>query len=375
MTGVRKIVDPLVDFLHEEAASGIAVLAGVVVALVWANGWGGGYEAFWARELAGLDLHHWVNDALMAIFFLVVGLEIKRELVAGELREPRAAALPAIAAVGGVAFPIAIFAVLTAGGEGAAGWAIPAATDIAFAVGVLALLGDRVSSGARLFLLAVAIVDDIIAIAIIAIFYATDVSFGWLLVAVALVVVLGAVFRLDRRWLVGSIPLAVALWVAVHESGVHATIAGVALGLLIPVDVGEAVEDRLHPLSAFVVVPLFALANAGVNFGGGVLSDALASTLALAVFLGLVVGKLVGIGGASLLALRARAGTLPAGTARGELVGLAALGGIGFTVSLFIAELAFTDETLVNEAKVGIFAGSIVSGVLGTVLLARRGAR
>jgi NhaA family Na+:H+ antiporter len=366
----ERVAGPLVEFLREEAAGGIAVLVGAVAALVWANGWSGGYESFWASELGPLDLHHWVNDALMAVFFLVVGLEIKRELVIGELRDRRAAALPAIAAVGGVALPIALFALITAGGAGARGWAIPAATDIAFAVGVLAILGDRVSSGARLFLLAIAIVDDIIAIAIIAIFYAGELSLGWLAAAAVLIGVLALV---KVPW--AYLPLGVALWICVHESGVHATIAGVALGLLIPVSAGGRIEHRLHPYSAFVIVPLFALANAGVVLGGGAFGDAVGSTLTLAIVVGLVVGKLAGVTGAALLALRLRWGALPEGVTRSELVGLAALAGIGFTVSLFIAELAFEDETLVSEAKVGIFVGSIISGVLGAVLLARRADR
>ena len=366
---MKRVVDPVVEFLREEAASGIAVLAGAVAALVWANLAFEGYEHFWERELGPLDLHHWVNDGLMALFFFVVGLEIKRELVEGELRDRRAAALPGIAAIGGVALPIVIFAALTAGGEGAAGWAIPAATDIAFAIGVLALLGDRVSAGARLFLLSVAIVDDMIAITIIALFYGEAVAPGWLAVAAALVVAITLAGRFGRAW--PYLPLGLALWWAVHESGVHATIAGVLVGLLMPVAIGGRIEHRLHPYSAFVVVPLFALANAGIDFG--VFGDA--GSLALAVFAGLVVGKLAGIAGAALVALRLGWGVLPEGMTRGELVGLAALGGIGFTVSLFIAELAFTDAALVYEAKVGIFAGSIASGVLGAALLAWRGSR
>jgi NhaA family Na+:H+ antiporter len=361
------------SFLHEEAVGGAALAVGTVAALVWANTAGDGYAAFWARDAGGLDLQHWVNDALMAVFFFVVGLEIKRELVTGELRDRRAAALPAIAAAAGVALPIALFALITAGGVGAKGWAIPAATDIAFAVGVLSLLGDRVSSGARLFLLAIAIVDDIIAIAIIAVFYAGELALGWLAVAAVLAVAIALVRRVGMAWL--YLPLGVALWIAVHASGVHATIAGVALGLLMPVSVGERVEHRLHPLSALVIVPLFALANAGVAFGGGVLSDAAGSALTLAIVVGLVVGKFVGIAGATLLALRLRWGTLPEGVTRSEVFGLAALAGIGFTVSLFIAELAFDDAALVSEAKVGIFAGSILSGLLGAALLVRRGAR
>jgi NhaA family Na+:H+ antiporter len=264
-----------------------------------------------------------------------------------------------------VALPIALFVAITAGSEGARGWAIPAATDIAFAVGVLSLLGSRVSSGARLFLLAIAIVDDIIAIAIIAIFYAGSLSLGWLAVAVALIGAIVIARRGPSAWV--YLPLGVALWIAVHESGIHATIAGVALGLLLPVTLGERVEHRLHPYSALVIVPLFALANAGVAFG-----DAAVSSLSVAIVIGLVVGKFAGITGATLLALRLRWGTLPAGVTRDELIGVAALAGIGFTVSLFIAELAFDDAALVSEAKVGIFAGSLISGILGAALLLRR---
>jgi NhaA family Na+:H+ antiporter len=382
---VKDAVDPVVEFLHDEASSGIAVLVAAVVAVVWANGWSGGYDALWGHELslAGLelDLRHWVNDGLMALFFFVVGLEIKREFVVGDLRDRRTAALPAIAAAGGVLLPIAIFAALIAGGEGAAGWAIPAATDIAFAVGVLSLLGDRVPPGARLFLLTIAIVDDIIAIAIIAVFYAGGISLGWLAAGVAGLALVVVLARLGVARIAVYVPLGVAVWFAVHESGVHATIAGVALGLLTPArPVGgrrvlELLEYRLHPLSAFAVVPLFALANAGVDFGGGVLGDAFGSRLTWAVVAGLVAGKLLGITGATLLALRFRWGALPPDVHRSHVVGIAALAGIGFTVSLFIAQLAFDDPALVDEAKVGIFAGSIVSGMLGAVLLARRGAR
>ncbi|RKQ91747.1 sodium/proton antiporter (NhaA family) [Solirubrobacter pauli] len=354
------MTDRIREFLHDEAAGGLAILAATVVALLWANV-GPGYDGFWHTELGPLDLHHWVNDALMALFFLVVGLEIKREFVDGRLQSPRAAALPAIAAVGGVLAPIVIFVVLIAGGEGAEGWAIACATDIAFAVGLIAVLGDRVSEGTRVFLLAVAIVDHIIAIAIIAIFYAEAVSVLWLLAAAVLAV---AVKRLPRLW----IPLGIALWIAVHEAGVHATIAGVTVGLLLPVALGERVEHRLHPWSAFLVVPLFALANAGVDFGGGVLGDALGSRLTWAIVAGLVIGKLLGISGATLGALRA-GGTLPEGMPRPQLAGVAAAAGIGFTVSLFIAELAYDDPALVERAKVGIFAGSVISGILGVLLL------
>lgn len=382
-----KVVDPLTDFLQDETAGGIVLFAAAVIALVWANSpWSDAYFDLWHTHVAigvgdasiDLSLHGWVNDLLMAVFFFVVGMEIKRELVSGELQDKRAAALPALAALGGVALPALIFTLVVAGGDGASGWAIPAATDIAFAVGVLALLGDRVSSGVRLFLLTIAIVDDIVAIAIIALFYADSLSFLWLAVAYAafLGIVLFQRFGVSR--VAAYAPLALIAWVAVYESGVHATIAGVVLGLLVPArpfrgrDVHTTLEHRLHPVSAFAIVPLFALANAGVDFGGGVLGDALSSRLTWAVVAGLVVGKLLGIAGTTLIALKLGIGRLPDGMARAQVWGVAALGGIGFTVSLFIADLAFDDPILTDTAKVGIFIGSIVGGALGATLLVRR---
>ena len=383
---VRRVVDPLTEYLRAEATGGIVLLVATVAALIWANMASDGYLSFWHEKLdlsfAGLDLdldlRHWVNDALMALFFFVVGLEIKRELVLGELRERRAATLPVVAALGGVALPALLFFGLTAGTAFTSGWAIPAATDIAFAVGVLALLGDRVSSGLKLFLLTVAIVDDIAAILIIAVFYSADLSALALLASAG---GLGLVVLLRRLGVTAVAPyfiVGAAVWVAVHESGVHATIAGVALALLTPTgqvggrNILESLEHRLHPVSVFAVVPLFALANAGIEFGGGVLADAASSRLAWAVVAGLVVGKLVGIAGATLLGLRLGWGDLPEGVQRAQVWGLAALGGIGFTVSLFIANLAYNDPAAVDTAKVGIFAGSLLSGLLGAGLLMRR---
>jgi len=383
---VKRFVDPLTDFLHEEAAGGVALAVATVVALVWANSPADqAYADVWdfeiGFEVAGLDLEndlgHWVNDGLMALFFFVVGLEIKRELVVGELRQRSAAVLPVAAALGGVLMPVLIFVAVIAGGGGASGWAIPAATDIAFAIGVIALFGDRIPAGVKLFLLAIAIVDDLIAISLIAVFYSEGISVGWLLAAAA---VLGGVVGL-RAAGVRSIPVYVAVgiaaWIAMHESGVHATIAGVALGLLCPAhpvdgrDVLTTLEHRLHPVSAFVVVPLFALANAGIDLGAKNLEDALESRLAWAIFLGLVIGKLTGISAATLLALRRGWGSLPEGAERGRVPGVAALGGIGFTVSLFIAELAYGDDELANIAKIGILGASLASGMLGAALLRR----
>jgi NhaA family Na+:H+ antiporter len=382
---VRRIVDPLEEFLHDEAAGGLALVVATVAALLWANLAGEGYSSFWARGLdvgAGdlalhLDLRHWVNDGLMAIFFFVVGLEIKRELVSGELRDRRAATLPVMAAVGGVAMPALIFVAVTAGTPEASGWAIPAATDIAFAVGVLALLGDRVSSGVKLLLLTIAIVDDIAAIVIIAVFYSDSLSAAWLFAALGgLLLVLG-MRRLQVASIAMYVPVGIFVWVAVHESGVHATIAGVALGLLTPTGrfhgrrVLENLEHRLHPISAFAIVPLFALANVGVQFGGGALADAAHSRLAWAIVAGLLLGKVLGIAGATFLGLRLGWGTLPGGVRRAQIWGLAALGGIGFTVSLFIAQLAYDDPEIVSTAKIGIFAGSLLSAAIGAGLLVR----
>jgi Na+:H+ antiporter, NhaA family len=378
---------PVPDFLRDESAGGIVLLTATVVALVWANSPAdGAYTDLWQHELTigvgslaiSEDLQHWVDDGLMALFFFVVGLEIKRELVVGELRDRRTAMLPAVAALGGVALPALLFVAITAGSGQSSGWAIPAATDIAFAVGVMALLGERVSSGAKLFLLTIAIVDDIVAIAIIAVFYSSDISLLWLGGAAAGLLAVMALRLLGVTRIVAYVPLGLAVWVAMHESGVHATIAGVALGLLTPTgrvggrQVLETLEHRLHPLSAFVVVPLFALANAGVALGGGVLADAASSRLAWAIVVGLLVGKLLGIAGATLLGIRLGWGRLPDGVPRSQVWGIAAVGGIGFTVSLFIAQLAYDDPTVIDTAKLGVLAGSLVSGVVGLLLLSGR---
>jgi NhaA family Na+:H+ antiporter len=367
-----------------EASGGVVLVAAAAVALVWANSpLGGVYDSLWHTELTlGVgelslteDLQHWVNDALMALFFFVVGLEIKRELVTGELRDRRSALLPAVAALGGVLLPAVLFLIMVGQGPEARGWGIPMATDIAFAVGVLALLGDRVPGGAKLLLLSIAIVDDILAIAVIAVVYTTGVSVGWLTGAAG---ALAAVVLMRRLGVTAVWPYAVVgvvVWVATFQSGVHATVAGVALGLLTPTgevggrDVLRQLEHRLHPVSAFVVVPLFALANAGVDLRGGALEAALGGRLALAVAVALVVGKALGIAGAALLARRVGLGVLPRGVTVRHVWGLASLGGIGFTVSLFVADLAYQAEALTDHAKIGILAGSLVSASLGCALL------
>jgi Na+:H+ antiporter, NhaA family len=382
--GSHVVRGALREFVRSEAIGGVVLLVGVVAALIWANADASGYEALWHRDAdvlgLGLDLRHWINDGLMVVFFFVVGLEIKRELVAGELRDRRAALLPVVAAVGGVALPALIFVALTAGTGDTAGWAVPAATDIAFAVGVLALLGDRVPSGAKLFLLTIAIVDDIAAIAIIAMFYSESIALGWLLAAVA---TLAITFLMRDRvpWITVYVLIGALIWVEVHESGVPATIAGVALGLMTPARpvrgraVLEQLEHRLHPFSALLIVPLFALANAGVPFGDGALSDALGDRLAWAIALGLVVGKAIGISGATALGRRLGWGVLPEGVTGRHVAGLALLGGIGFTVSLFIAQLAYDDPHRIAVAKIGILIGSAIAAVLGAAWLARGSGR
>lgn len=402
------------EFLDTEAAGGVVLLVAAAVALVWANSpWKGGYLSLWETEITlavgdtvrTLDLRHLVNEALMALFFFVVGLEVKRELVAGELRSPQKAALPALAALGGMVVPAALYAAVNLGAPGDEGWGVPMATDIAFAVGVLALLGPRAPSALKLFLLTLAIVDDIGAILVIAVFYAGQFEPTALAAAAAVV---GAVIalRVTRvAWMPAYIALGLVLWLAVYESGVHATIAGVVLGLLTParplaaagvardwardlahdptpadlqamssmanatVSVAERLQHRLHPVVSYVVVPVFALANAGVALEGNALRAEGGARVVGGVVAGLLVGKFVGITAFTWLAVRLRLGVLPDGLTTTHVAGGAALAGIGFTVALFVAGLAFDDPALEAAAKLGILAASAVAGVVGYLVL------
>jgi len=417
------------------------MLAMAVVALVWANsGFGDSYVELWETVVSfrvgdlihiDLDLRGWVNDLAMAFFFFVVALEIKRELVRGELRDPRAAALPALAALGGMIVPALVFTLFNLGGPGADGWGIPMATDIAFAVGVLSLVGRRVPSSLIVFLLTLAIVDDLGAILVIAVFYTSSLSFGWL--AVGLGCIVGAIVlnRADVRAFVPYFVLAAFCWLALHESGVHATLAGVAFGLATPshaffrpklfvprardlvgrVEVADAARDRasvddagddadddeealeadalnelitlsaesqppldrlehrLLPWTTFLIVPVFALANAGVRVGWDDLTSSFSEPVTLGVMLGLVVGKPVGIMVFALLAIRLGIGKQPAGASTLQMLGVAILGGVGFTVALFVTELAFEPGTLADQAKIGILAASTIAGVAGYLFL------
>jgi NhaA family Na+:H+ antiporter len=392
-----RLIRPLQEFLSTETAGGVLLLAAAAAALIWANApLGNSYRDFWQAHVAlelrvvslDLPLVKWVNDGLMAVFFFVVGLEIKREVLRGELADARRAALPVAAALGGMIVPALIYVAFNAGGDGAHGWGIPMATDIAFAVGVLVLLGRRIPLSLKVFLLALAIVDDLGAIAVIAVFYTDDISPGWLAAAAgvfALVFVLGRM-RVRALWV--YVAAGAVAWLAVHESGVHATIAGVAMGLLTPVggEIGqrepeapardsgpvlERLEHLLHPWASYAIIPIFALANAGVSLGGGALRDAASAPVSLGVAAGLVLGKPLGITLASLLAVRSGLATLPRGVSWPQIVGVSMVGGIGFTVSLFISDLAFTATPLADQAKIGILAGSALMGAAGFLVLRR----
>ena len=428
LTVAERISHPVRRLLHTAPAGGLVLLACAAVALAWANSpWSHEYHRLWETPvtlragewIASLSLHALVNDGLMAVFFFLVGLEIKREVLVGELASVRQAALPVAAALGGMVVPALLFLALNGGGAGARGWGIPMATDIAFALGVLALLGNRFPPALRIFLSALAIADDLGAVLVIALFYTASVSWGALAAAAALLLLsLGAnAAGVRGAWAYALIGL--ALWVAVLLSGVHATVAGVLLALTIPSrtrineeallvgaraalqDFDEAcdpsttvlsnrahqealrrlevlsekalpplarLEHGLHDIVTFGIMPLFALANAGVELRGG--GSALASSISLGVIVGLVLGKSIGITLASWLAVRAGLATLPAGVSWRALGGVAVLGGIGFTMSLFIAGLAFGNSAEhLTAAKIGTLTGSLIAGVAGWAVL------
>jgi Na+:H+ antiporter, NhaA family len=383
----RLLARPIRVFLSTEAAGGIVLLAALLIALTWANSpYGNGYESLWqTRVRIGVgnyqiaeDLRHWINDGLMTVFFFVVGLEIKRELVDGDLRAPRTAAMPVLAALGGMLVPAVLYLALNPTAPGSDGWGIPVATDIAFALGVLTLLGPRVPRGLRLFLLTLAIVDDVGAILVIAVFYSEGVAGSWLGGAAATLLVFFVFQRLGFQNPFLYVPLAFVLWICTQQSGVHATITGVVLGLLAPVaryrerPVIDQVEHHLHPWTSFLIVPLFALANAGVAFGTDSIGDTVSSRVGLGIMVGLVAGKPIGIALAVGLARLLRLGRLPAGVHVRQLVGAAMLAGIGFTVSLFIADLSFGGTGRLAAAKVGILLASLVSAAAGALVLMRR---
>jgi Na+:H+ antiporter, NhaA family len=425
---IDRILAPFREFAHTSASGGVLLMAAAVIALVWVNSpLGNTYDALWATKLElsigpfalSESLLHWINDGLMAIFFLVVGLEIKREVLVGELASVRRATLPIVAALGGALVPAVIFLALVGPGAASRGWGIPMATDIAFALGVLALLGRRIPLGLRIFLTALAIADDLMAVLVIALFYTADLSLPALGAAA---VVLGALVVANRlavrRPLVYAL-LGVALWLAVFQSGIHATVAGVLLALTIPARTRldatayvaharqlvddfhgragpgvnavneehhaalwelEAVTERaqapmlrmehaLHPWVSFLIVPLFALANAGVRLGGD-FAATIREPVALAVIIGLVIGKQIGITLGAFAVVRLGFGLLPTGVGWRHIYGAAWLGGIGFTMSLFIGNLAYGEGAPeLALAKLGILAASVIAGTGGFLIL------
>jgi Na+:H+ antiporter, NhaA family len=371
--------------LRKETVGGVLLLVGTLIALVWANSpWATGYAVLRDLEIGPEALHlhlslgTWAADGLLAIFFFVAGLELKREFVAGDLRDPRRASLPVAAAVGGMAMPALIYVLVNLGtGDGALrGWAIPTATDIAFALAVLAVLSTHLPTALRTFLLTLAVVDDLLAITIIAVFYTAELSVGFLALSLLPLALFGLlVQRRVRAWWV-LLPLAALTWALMHSSGVHATVAGVLLAFTVPVRGGSAerFEHRFRPLSAGVAVPVFAFFAAGVTVGGlSGLADSLADTVALGIVAALVVGKTVGITAATWLVARFTRAELDDHLSWWDVVGLALLGGIGFTVSLLIGELAFGAGSVRDEhGKVGVLVGTVTAAALAAVLLRLR---
>lgn len=425
---VDRVLAPFRDFVRLEAAGGIALMVSALVALIWANSpWSDSYFDLWSTYLTigvgeyslSETLLHWVNDGLMAIFFFIVGLEIKRELLVGELANPRKAMLPLAAAFGGAIVPAGIYLALNAGTEASSGWGVPMATDIAFSLGVLALLGSRAPLSLKVFLTAFAIIDDLIAVLIIAAFYTADLKIEYLALAVVVFAALILANRIHVRGPLIYALLGIVLWFAFLKSGVHATIAGVLLATTIPartrIDTrhflevieeqaarfrragasGESIltskehqaalhhiqiatdqaespmqglEHGLHPWVAFAIVPIFALANAGVDLGTD-LGAALTSTLTLGIIIGLVAGKFFGIFGISYLVVKTGVTELPDGVGWRQIAGASFLGGIGFTMALFIGGLAFEDPAMLDRAKIGILAASLIAGFAGYITL------
>ncbi len=429
----RGTANPLTSIFQEffklEASAGILLLLFSAIALVWANSsWSQGYFNLWGKTYLtiGLDewalskpLILWINDGLMAIFFFVVGLEIKREVLAGELSSLRKAALPIAGAIGGMVVPALIYVAFNAGGPGAGGWGVPMATDIAFTLGALALLGSRAPLPLKIFVTALAIVDDIGAVLVIAFFYSADLAASWLLVAAGILLLLALLNRLGIK---NSMPYAVlgfGVWLAVLYSGVHATIAGILVALTIPAradtdrkaflaaarqalkeyeaniddqetggisqrqaaawalevasDKAESplqrLEHQLHPWVSYLVMPIFALSNAGVNFGGSEFREVIADPITLGILAGLAIGKPLGITSLSWLAVKMRLADLPENITFRHIIGASLLAGIGFTMALFIANMAFVDEAQLNAAKIGILIASAAAGIAGFGLL------
>lgn len=371
------------DFFKSTSAGGIILLICVAVSLFIANSsFAQQFESMLNSEVgfstASVHLRYpvilWINDGMMAIFFLLVGLEIKREIVEGELSSVRQAALPVLAAIGGVAVPALIYASFNSEGLTSGGWGIPMATDIAFALGILSLLGNRVPTGLKIFLAALAIVDDLMAILVIAIFYSAELHLNYLLYAGGIMALLIGFNRFGIKNILFYIILGLVMWYLIHHSGIHATIAGVLTALTLPTtadDVESPLEKLEHFLTKpvnFLIMPIFAIANTNITFEGGMV-EGLVSNLGFGIVLGLFLGKPVGIFVMSWLSVKLKIAELPAETNWMHVLGLGLLGGIGFTMSIFIALLSFDDPALQTEAKFAVLIASLLSGVLGYALL------
>jgi NhaA family Na+:H+ antiporter len=380
------------EALRTETVGGVLLLVAAVAALVWANtplrdSYATVSHLHFGPSALGLNLsvQHWAADGLLAVFFFVAGIELKRELVAGDLRDPKAAILPVVAAVCGMAVPALVYALTNAvGGGSLGGWAVPTATDIAFALAVLAVIGTSLPSALRAFLLTLAVVDDLVAILIIAIFFTGHIDFGALGGAVVGLGVFWVLLRKGVRGWYVYVPLALVIWGLMYNSGVHATISGVAMGLMLRChrregeehSPGEHIEHLVRPLSAGLAVPLFALFSAGVVVSSGAVGDVFTRPETLGVVLGLVVGKAVGIFGGTWLAARFTSASLSEDLVWPDVFAVASLAGIGFTVSLLIGELAFTDDpVLTDEVKAAVLIGSLIAAVLATTLLKIRNAK
>jgi len=427
---IEVLLNPINEFLHKEASGGILLIICTVIALVWANSpWSDSYHHLWHTYInidignllnLNYSLHHWINDGLMAIFFFTVGLEIKRELLVGELSSMQKASLPIAGAIGGMVVPAILYVIFNSGGQGADGWGIPMATDIAFVVGIMALLGSRIPLTLKIFVLALAIADDIGAVLVIAIFYTAEISTTALIIAGVVLILLIILNRLGTKSLIAYTLLGIILWLAFLKSGIHATIAGVLLAFTIPASsrydtkkfskkvkelmnkfdsIGQhgenvlsdsdrqtdvmAIEESckkiltplqrfehgLHPWVAFFIIPVFALANAGVTLAGLDIFNALFSPISLGIIIGLFIGKQVGIFAFSFFAVKMKFASLPGGVNWKNLYGAGVLAGIGFTMSLFIAGLAFSDPALLDLSKIGVLTGSLLSGIVGYIYL------
>lgn len=424
----RILLQPISRFINNSTTSGIVLFASAIIALIWANSpWHEAYHEIWKHKLSvgydhyivSKDLHHWINDGLMAVFFFVIGLELKREILAGELSTPRDAILPVMAGIGGMVLPAGIFILINPAGPAQAGWGVPMATDIAFALGIVYMLGKKVPLSVKVFLTALAIADDIGAVLVIAFFYTSEVSMISLGIgAVFMALLIGANLLGVRNVVFYGIVGIGGLWLAFLLSGIHATIAGVLAALTIPANVKisdqnfvtkmqrlirrfdhaeknevslvtdeqlevleeiryyakvaltplQRLEHAMHPLVAFVVMPIFALANAGVTFSGDIGAN-LFSPVSIGIMLGLVLGKFVGIIGLSKIMVKMEWAVLPQGATWRHMYGAAMLAGVGFTMSLFITELAFRDAALILQAKIGILAASLISGLTGFFIL------